>query len=72
MTEPDTGANVGHAAEAGAARDPSDQARLRQLADELGRLIGPEATFVSALIARPGSAGSLRAYHSRRVLWPGQ
>jgi signal transduction histidine kinase len=74
MDAPDTGADVGHAADAGAGRDPADQTRLRHLADEqaalrrvatlvaggarpaevftavadeLGRLIGAEATFVS-------------------------
>jgi signal transduction histidine kinase len=74
MNAPDTGADVAHAADAGAGQDLSDQTRLRQLAeeqaalrrvatlvasgaqpaevftavaDELGRLIGAEATFVS-------------------------
>jgi GAF domain-containing protein len=76
MNAPDAGADVGHAAGAGTGRDPADQTRLRQLADEqaalrrvatlvaggarpaevftavadeLGRLIGAEATFVSRL-----------------------
>ena len=76
MNAPDNGADAGHAADAGAGHDLSDQTRLRQLADEqaalrrvatlvasgarptevftavaneLGRLIGVEATFVSRL-----------------------
>ncbi|HEY2266166.1 MAG TPA: GAF domain-containing protein, partial [Streptosporangiaceae bacterium] len=75
MNAPDTGANVGHTADA-AAPDPTGQERLRQLgdeqaalrrvatlvaggarpaevfgtvADELGRLIGAEATFISSV-----------------------
>jgi signal transduction histidine kinase len=75
MNAPDTGADVGHTADA-AAPDPTGQERLRQLADEqaalrrvatlvaggarpaevfgtvadeLGRLIGAEATFISSV-----------------------
>jgi signal transduction histidine kinase len=86
MNAPDTGADVGHAAGAGAAHDPPDQTRLRQLADEqaalrrvatlvaggarptevfsavadeLGHLIGAEATFVSR-VDHP--SGELEAY----------
>jgi signal transduction histidine kinase len=81
MNAPDAGAGGGHAADCAAGRDPSDQARLRQLAeeqaalrrvatmvasgarpaevftavaDELGRLIGAEATFVSRVDHTPG------------------
>ena len=85
MNAPDAGADVGHAADAGAGLDPPGQARLRQLADEqaalrrvatlvaggarpaevftavadeLGRLVGAEATFVSNVelssAGRPG------------------
>jgi hypothetical protein len=76
MNAPDIGADVGHAANAGAGQDPPDQTRLRQLADEqaalrrvatlvasrarpaevfsavadeLGRLICAEATFVCSV-----------------------
>jgi hypothetical protein len=82
-----TGAGVGHAAGAGAGRDPPGRVRLRQLADEqaalrrvatlvaggarpaevftavadeLGRLIGAEATFVSRLDHPSGEGGSRR------------
>jgi hypothetical protein len=51
MNTPDTGANMGHAAEAGAARNPSDQAQLRQLADEQAAL-----RRVATLVAH-GAAG---------------
>jgi signal transduction histidine kinase len=76
MNAPDTGADVGHTADAAAAPDPTGQERLRQLADEqaalrrvatlvaggarpaevfgavadeLGHLIGAEATFISSV-----------------------
>ena len=38
MNAPDTGADVGHAADAGAGHDPPDQTRLRQVADEQAAL----------------------------------
>jgi signal transduction histidine kinase len=84
MDAPDTGANVGEAAGAGAAHDPPGQTRLRQLADEqaalrrvatlvaggarpaevftsvadeLGRLIGAEGTYVSRVDQGPGERG---------------
>src|SRR2546423_13182656 len=38
MNAPATGADVGHAADAGAAHDPPDQTRLRQVADEQAAL----------------------------------
>jgi signal transduction histidine kinase len=38
MSAPDTGAGMGHAADAGAGRDPPGQARLRQLAEEQAAL----------------------------------
>ena len=100
MNAPDTGADVGHTADAAEAYDPTGEERLRQLADEqaalrrvatlvaggarpaevfgavadeLGRLIGAEATFISSVdlssshvgrgrqrLTRPESAGSLR------------
>src|SRR5216684_7790909 len=94
MSAPDSGADVGHAAGGGAGRDPPDQARLRQLADEqaalrrvatlvargarpaevfsavadeLGHLIGAEATFVSRVELssghRPGPAGEPSGEH---------
>jgi signal transduction histidine kinase len=47
MNAPDTGADVGHAVGAGADHDPSDQARLRQLADEQAAL-----RRVATLVAR--------------------
>jgi signal transduction histidine kinase len=89
MSAPDTGADLGHAAEARADRDPLDHARLRQLvdeqaalrrvatlvaggarpadvftavADELGRLIGAEATFVSRVDQPFGKRGELDGY----------
>src|ERR1700730_3667810 len=89
MTAPDTGADVGHAAGAGAAHDPPDQTRLRQLADEqaavrrvatlvaggarpaevfsavadeLGHLIGAEATFVSRVDQLSGERGEIERY----------
>jgi len=101
MNAPDTGADVGHAADAGAGHDPPGQARLRQLADEqaalrrvatlvaggarpaevfaavadeLARLVGAEATFVSSVdlsgIGRPvplaadppGERGEIEGY----------
>jgi signal transduction histidine kinase len=89
MNAPDTGADAGHAAGAGAAHDPSGQARLRQLADEqaalrrvatlvaegarptevftavadeLGRLVGAEATFVSRVDHLPGERGELEEH----------
>jgi signal transduction histidine kinase len=76
VNAPDTGADVGHTADAAAAPDPTGQERLRQLADEqaalrrvatlvaggarpaevfgavadeLGHLIGAEATFISSV-----------------------
>ena len=89
MNAPDTGADVGHTADAAAAPDPTGQERLRQLADEqaalrrvatlvaggarpaevfgavadeLGRLIGAEATFISSVDLssprRPGAAAA--------------
>src|ERR1700730_7195628 len=89
MTAPDTGADVGHAAGAGAAHDPPDQTRLRQLADEqaalrrvatlvaggarptevfsavadeLGHLIGAEATFISRVDHPPGERGETEGH----------
>ena len=86
MNAPDTGADVGPAADSGTGDDPPDQARLRQLADEqaalrrvatlvaggappgevftavadeLGHLIGAEATFVSRVDPPPGERGEL-------------
>jgi signal transduction histidine kinase len=47
MNAPDTGANVGHATDAGAGHDPPDQTRLRQLADEQAAL-----RRVATLVAR--------------------
>ena len=89
MNAPDSGADVGHTADAGAAPDPTGQERLRQLADEqaalrrvatlvadgarpaevfgavadeLGHLIGAEATFISSVDLssprRPGAAAA--------------
>src|ERR1035438_5519913 len=91
MNAPETGADGTNATDAGAARNPLDQARLRQLADqqaalrrvatlvaggarptdvftavadELGHLIGAEATFVarinvsSASRSSPGGPGT--------------
>jgi signal transduction histidine kinase len=89
MNAPDPGADAGQAAGAGAGRDPADQARLRQLADEqaalrrvatlvgggarpdevfsavadeLGRLIGAEATFVSRIDQLSGERGEMEGY----------
>ena len=89
MNAPDADADGGHAADSGAGRDPPDQARLRQLAeeqaalrrvatlvakgarpdevfttvaDELGRLIGAEATFVSRVDHAPGERGEFEGY----------
>ena len=87
MNAPDTGADAGQAV--GAGRDPADQARLRQLADEqaalrrvatlvadgarptevfsavadeLGRLMGAEATFVSRVYHAWGERGELEGH----------
>ena len=85
MNAPETGASGNHATDARAARNPSDHARLRQLADqqaalrrvatlvaggarpaevftaiadELGHLIGAEATFVSRVdVSGPSQGG---------------
>jgi hypothetical protein len=89
MNAPDAGADGRPAADRGAGRDPPDQARLRQLAeeqaalrqvammaasgarpaevftavaDELGRLIGAEATFVSRVDHTPGEHGELEGH----------
>jgi signal transduction histidine kinase len=89
MNASDAGAGRGRAAGAGAGRDPPDQARFRQLAeeqaalrrvatlvargarpaevftavaDELGRLIGAEATFVSRVDHTPGEHGELEGH----------
>jgi len=86
MNAPDSGADTGQAADAGAGRGPRGQARLRQLAneqaalrrvatlvargarpgevftavaDELARLIGAEASFVSSVDHQPGEGGEL-------------
>ncbi|HEY0687403.1 MAG TPA: GAF domain-containing protein [Kribbella sp.] len=85
MNAPDTGADMGFAADAGAGHDPPDQTQLRQLAeeraalrrvatlvaggarpaevftaiaDELGRLICAEATFVSRIDRPSGERGT--------------
>jgi signal transduction histidine kinase len=85
----DTGAGAGHAADGRTGRDPPDQARLRQLAeeqaalrrvatlvargarpaevftavaDELGRLIGAEATFVSRVDHPSGEHGEPKGH----------
>jgi signal transduction histidine kinase len=86
MNAPDTGADVGHTADAAEALDPTGQERLRQLADEqaalrrvatlvaggarpaevfsavadeLGHLIGAEATFISSVdLSSPRRPGS--------------
>jgi signal transduction histidine kinase len=86
VNAPDTGADLGQAAGAGAGHVPPDQTRLRQfveeqaalrrvatlvaggarpaevltaVADELGRLIGAEATFVSSVdLSSAGGPGS--------------
>jgi signal transduction histidine kinase len=94
MNAPDTGADVGHGADAGAGHDPPDQARMQQLADEqaalrrvatlvargarpaevfsavadeLGHLIGAEASFVTRVELasghRPGPAGEPSEEH---------
>src|SRR6266851_3738608 len=89
MNAPDAGADVGRAADAEAGSDPSDQIRLRQLADEqaalrrvatlvaegappgevftavadeLGHLIGAEATFVSRVDYLAGERGEIEGY----------
>ena len=89
MNAPDTGADAGHAADAGAAHNPLDETRLRQLADEqaalrhvatlvadgarpaevfsavaneLGHLIGAEATFVSRFDQLSGKRGEIERY----------
>jgi signal transduction histidine kinase len=89
MNAPDTGADAGPAAGAGAGHDPPDRIRLRQLADEqaalrrvatlvaggalptevftavadeLGHLIGAEATFVSRVDHPSGEPGTLAGY----------
>src|SRR5260370_3387879 len=89
MNAPGTGADMGHAAYAGAGRDPPDQTRLRQLADEqaaqrrvatlvaggarpaevftavadeLGRLIRAEATFVCRVDHLCRERGALEGY----------
>ena len=89
MNASDARAGRGRAAGAGAGRDPPDQARFRQLAeeqaalrrvatlvargarpaevftavaDELGRLIGAEATFVSRVDHTPGEPGELEGH----------
>ena len=76
MNAPDTGADMGHPADAAEAHDPTGEERLRQLvheqaalrrvatlvagrarptevfgavADELGRVIGAEATFITSI-----------------------
>jgi signal transduction histidine kinase len=56
MNAPDSGADVDHASAAGAAHDPSDQTRLRQLADEQTAL-----RRVATLVARGASADELFA-----------
>jgi signal transduction histidine kinase len=92
VNAPDTGADVGHTADAAAAPDPTGQERLRQLADEqaalrrvatlvaggarpaevfgavadeLGHLIGAEATFISSVDLssprRPGAPAADRS-----------
>jgi signal transduction histidine kinase len=89
MNAPDTGADVGQAADAGPGHDRPGQVRLRQLAeeqaalrrvatlvaggarpaevftavaDELGHLIGAEATFVSRVDHPSGEHGELEGY----------
>jgi len=89
MSTPDGDAGVVCSADVGAGRDPPDQTRLRQLADEqvalrrvatlvaggarpaevftavadeLGRLIGAEATFVSRVDHPSGEPGELEGY----------
>jgi signal transduction histidine kinase len=86
MNAPDSGADMGQAADAGAGRGLRGQARLRQLADEqaalrhvatlvargarpadvftavadeLARLIGAEASFVSSVDHQPEEGGEL-------------
>jgi signal transduction histidine kinase len=86
MNAPDTGADMGHPADAAEAYDSADEERLRQLADEqaalrrvatlvaggarpaevfgevadeLGRLIGAEATFISSVdLSSPRQPGA--------------
>jgi signal transduction histidine kinase len=89
MNAPDTGADVGQAADTGPGHDRPGQVRLRQLAeeqaalrrvatlvaggarpaevftavaDELGHLIGAEATFVSRVDHPSGEHGELEGY----------
>ncbi|MDQ1722746.1 MAG: hypothetical protein QOI26_2480 [Pseudonocardiales bacterium] len=89
MNAPDTGADVGHAADPVAVHEPPEQTRMRQLADEqaalrrvatrvagggqpaevftavadeLGHLIGAEATFVSRVDHSSGQHGELEEY----------
>ncbi len=89
MNAPDTGADVGQAADTGPGHDRPGQVRLRQLAeeqaalrrvatlvaggarpaevftavaDELGHLIGAEATFVSRVDPPSGEHGELEGY----------
>ncbi len=54
MNAPDTGADVGHAGDPGAGRDPPHQTRLRQLADEQAAL-----RRVATLVARAAPADEL-------------
>ena len=99
MNAPDTGADVGHTADAAGAPDPTGQERLRQLADEqaalrrvatlvaggarpaevfgavadeLGHLIGAEATFISSvdLQAPPGADPSGERGETREDIPP--
>jgi signal transduction histidine kinase/uncharacterized protein YoaH (UPF0181 family) len=66
MDAPDTGADVGHAADAGADHDPPDQTRLRQLADEQAAL-----RRVATLVARgaqPAEVFTAVAEEIRRLL----
>jgi signal transduction histidine kinase len=89
MNAPETGADIGDAADAGAGHDPlggprllqlaEEQAALRRVAtlvagsarpaevfsavaDELGRLIGAEATFVSRFDQLAGERGEIEGY----------
>jgi signal transduction histidine kinase len=66
MDAPDTGADVGHAADAGADHDPPDQTRLRQLADEQAAL-RRVATLVASG-ARPDEVFTAVAVEIRRLL----
>jgi signal transduction histidine kinase len=100
MNAPETGADVSHATDAGAAPNPPDEKRLRQLADqqaalrrvatlvargarpaevftavadELGHLIGAEATFVSRVDppspGRPGAPAADPSGERREPDW---